>query len=83
MVRTKLTPNHHRERIWTLPSQVFCQNMDNQQTKGTYPLKIKMTLPEQKQVNTAKGGNVIKTIRVRRKILAVNISPLEMPEYLN
>ena len=32
-----------------------------------YPYKIKLTVPEQKQVDIKKNGIVIKTINVRRK----------------
>ena len=38
-----------------------------QQHKVKRPFKIKLTLPEQKTVTIKKGGNAIKTIRVRRK----------------
>ena len=37
------------------------------QRKVKRPSKIKITLPEQKTVDIKKNGNVIKTIRVRRK----------------
>ena len=40
-----------------------------QRTKKTYPYKIKLTQPEQKQKtkNIKKNGQVIKTIKVSRK----------------
>ena len=37
------------------------------QRKVKRPSKIKITLPEQKTVDIKENGNVIKTIRVRRK----------------
>ena len=64
MARTKVTP---RRRERTLPLWMLRQNRTRQRTKRTYPYKIKLTLPEQKQVDITKNGNVIKTIRVRRK----------------
>ena len=64
MARTKLTPRRrgHRLTPWMLR-----QNRIRQRTKRTYPYKIKLTLPEQKQVDITKNGDVIKTIIVRRK----------------
>ena len=35
--------------------------------RRTEPYKIKLTLPEQKQVDIKKNGQVIKTIKVGRK----------------
>ena len=35
--------------------------------RRTEPYKIKLTLPEQKQVDIKKNGQVIKTIKVRHK----------------
>ena len=35
--------------------------------RRTEPYKIKLTLPEQKQVDIKKNGHVIKTIKVGRK----------------
>ena len=64
MARTKVTP---RRRERQLPSWLLRQNRRRQRTKRTYPYKIKLTLPEQKTVDITKDGNVIKTIRVRRK----------------
>ena len=57
MVRTKLTVRRWpRHLAWT-----------SQRREVERPFKIKVTLPEQKTVNIKKGGNVIKTITVRRK----------------
>ena len=64
MARTNVTP---RRRERQLPSWLLRQNRRRQRTKRTYPYKIKLTLPEQKTVDITKDGNVIKTIRVRRK----------------
>ena len=54
MVRTKLVPNRVKIRRWPprLPSAKF---------------KIKTIIPEQKTVDIKKNGQVIRTIRVRRK----------------
>ena len=61
MTRTKLTPKQRQEYLlW---------KRARQRTKRIYPFKIKLTLPEQKRVNIAKGG--------------VNISLREMPENFN
>ena len=61
MTRTKLTPKQRQEYLpW---------NRARQRRKRIYPFKIKLTLPEQKRVNIAKGG--------------VNISLREMPENFN
>ena len=63
MVRTKLTA-----RRWPRTSRVPPWLMNKrQQRKVRRPFKIKLTLPEQKTVTIKKGGNAIKTIRVRRK----------------
>ena len=63
MVRTKLTtkrwPRTSRVRPWLMNRR--------QQRKVKRPFKIKVTLPEQKTMDIKKNGNVIKTIRVRRK----------------
>ena len=63
MVRTKLTakccPRTSRIPPWLMNKR--------QQRKVKKPFKIKLTLPEQRTVTIKKGGNVIKTIRVRRK----------------
>ena len=62
--RTKVTPRRRERR---LPTWLLRQNRVRQRTKRTYSYKIKLTLPEQKQVDITKNGAVIKTIRVRRK----------------
>ena len=67
MVRTKLTvrrwlrplPRTSRTPPWLMNTR--------QRRKVKRPFKIKLNLPEQKTVNIKKGGNVIKTITVRRK----------------
>ena len=64
MARTKLTP---RRRGHSLTPWMLRQNRIRQRTKRTYPYKIKLTLPEQKQVDITKNGNIIKTIQVRHK----------------
>ena len=63
MARTKVTPKR-RPRTSTVSSWLMNERRWKQITK---PYKIKLTLPEQKQVNIKKNGNVIKTIRVRRR----------------
>ena len=64
MVRTKLTakrwPRTSRFPPWLMNRR--------QQRKVKRSFKIKLTLPEQKTVTIKKGGKVIKTIRVRRKM---------------
>ena len=63
MVRTKLTAKR-----WPRTSRVPPWLMNRRQRqKVSKPFKIKLTLPEQKTVIIKNGGNVIKTIRVRRK----------------
>ena len=63
MVRTKLTA-----KLWPRTSRIPPWLMNKrQQRKVKKPFKIKLTLPEQRTVTIKKGGNVIKTIRVRRK----------------
>ena len=63
MVRTKLTAKR-----WPRTSRVPPWVMNKcQQRKVKQPFKMKVTLPEQETVNIKKGGNVIKTMRVRRK----------------
>ena len=64
MARTKLTPRRRQRR---LPSWMLRVNTKRHRTKQTYPYKIKLILPDQKQVDITKSGAVIKTIRVRRK----------------
>ena len=73
MARTKVTP---RRRELRLPLWMLRQNKTYQRNKRTYPYKIKLTLPEQKQVDIIKNGAIIKTIRVNR-----NISIPEVREY--
>ena len=55
MVRTKLVPRRVKIRRWP-PRQ------------PTVKFKIKTILPEQKTIGIKKNGQVIRTIRVRRKI---------------
>ena len=63
MVRTKLTA-----RSWPKTSHIPPWLMNKRQRrKVKRSFKIKLTLPVQKTVTIKKGGNVIKTIRVRRK----------------
>ena len=60
--RTKVTPRRRERR---LPTWLLRQNRVRQRTKRTYSYKIKLTLPEQKQVDITKNGAVIKTIVYR------------------
>ena len=60
MARTKVTKRQQ------LPEWLLRRG-GRQCIKWTYPYKIKLTLPEQKQANIKKNGQVIKTINVRRK----------------
>ena len=63
MAKTKVTVRRTRRlRKWLASNR-----STRQRTKRIYPYKIKLTLPEQKQVSIKKNGNVIKTINVRRK----------------
>ena len=64
MVRTKLT-----SRRWPRTSRVppWKMKIHQHRKKDRRPFKVKLTLPEQKTVDIKKNGNVIKTIRVRRK----------------
>ena len=55
MVRTKLVPRRVKIRRWP-PRQ------------PTVKFKIKTILPEEKTIGIKKNGQVIRTIRVRRKI---------------
>ena len=64
MVRTKLTA---KRWPWTSRVPPWLMNR-RQQRKVKRSFKIKLTLPEQKTVTIKKGGKVIKTIRVRRKM---------------
>ena len=54
MARTKVTPKRVRIRRW-LPKQPSAK------------FKNKTIMPEQKTVNIKKNGQVVRTIRVRRK----------------
>ena len=54
MARTKVTPKRVRIRRWP-PKQTSAK------------FKIKTIMPEQKMVNIKKNGQVVRTIRVRRK----------------
>ena len=68
MVRTKLTA-----KCWPRTSLIPLWLMSKrQQRKVKRPFNIKLILPEQKTVTIKKGGNVIKTIRVRRKTKCFN-----------
>ena len=60
MVRTKLTA----KRIPHLPEWLINRR---KKLKNKRPFKIKAALPEQRQADIKKNGNVIKTINVRRK----------------
>ena len=61
---TKLTV-HRTKR---LPKLLTRNRPTRQRIKQIYSYKIKLTLPEQKQVHIKKNGNVIKNIIVRRKL---------------
>ena len=65
MIRTTLTA----KRILCLATWLMNRR---QQRKVKRPFKIKITLPEQRQVNIKKNGNVIKKINVRRKGIYFN-----------
>ena len=53
---------------WPITSRVVPWLMNRRERrKVRKPIKIKLTLPEQQTINIKKGGNVIKTIRARRK----------------
>ena len=56
MARTKVTPERVKIRRWP-PKQPSVR------------FKIKTIMPEQKTVNIKKNGQVIRTIRVRRKTM--------------
>ena len=60
MVRTKLTA----KRIPHLPEWLINRR---KKLKNKRLFKIKAALPEQRQADIKKNGNVIKTINVRRK----------------
>ena len=63
MARTKLTV-HQTKR---LPKLLTRNRPTRQRIKRICSYKIKLTLPEQKQVHIKKNGNVIKNIIGRRK----------------
>lgn len=58
MARTKVTP---RRRERTLQPWILRQNRNLQGEKRTYPYKIKITLPKQKEVDIKKNEDIIKT----------------------
>ena len=64
MARTKLTPCRKELMV---PLWMLSQNRKRQRTERTYHYKIKLTLPDQKQVDITQNGAVIKTMRVIRK----------------
>ena len=66
MARTKLTVRE----IPRLPQHLLTRL---QKRKISRPFKIKIAMPEQKQVNIKKNGNVVKTINVRRKTTYFNV----------
>ena len=65
MIRTILTA----KRILRLATWLMNRR---QQRKVKRPFKIKITLPEQRQVNIKKNGNVKKKINVHRKSIYFN-----------
>lgn len=63
MVRTKLTAGR-----WTFSKQPRTMAVEADFFGKTLrPLKIKVTLPEQKTVDIKKNGQIVKRINVRRK----------------
>ena len=62
MAGTKVMPRRRERR---LPPWLLRQNRNRQVTKRTYPYKIKFTLPEQKQEDIKKNGDIVETINVR------------------
>ena len=60
MVRAKLTA----KRIPRVPDWLISRRILGKRER---PYKIKMLLPEQKQVNIKKNSEIVKTITVRRK----------------
>ena len=76
MVRTKLTA-----KGWPRTSRIVAWLTNRRQRrKLRKPFKIELTLREQKTVNIKKGGNVIKTISLRRES---KFSPTKTPEIFN
>ena len=63
MVRIKLAAKR-RPRTSRVPAWLWNRR---QRRKVKRPFKIKLTLHEQKSVTIKRGGNVRKTIRLRRK----------------
>ena len=62
MTKTKVTPQRPE-----LPLRILRQNRNQQRVKQTYTYKIKFTLPEQKQVDFKRNGDIFKTTNVRCK----------------
>ena len=64
MARNKINCPSNKET-----AQLLTRNRPTRQRiKQIYSYKIKLTLPEQKQVHIKKNGNVIKNIILRRKL---------------
>ena len=63
MARAKLAVRRQRR----LPNWMTRMGPTTRRQRRTYPCKIKFNLPEQKQVDIRKNGNIIKTINVRHK----------------
>ena len=63
IARTNLTVRQQRR----LPDWMTRMRPTTRRQRRTYPYKIKFNLPEQKQVDIRKNGNIIKTINVRHK----------------
>ena len=71
MAGTKVTLRRRERR---LPPWLLRQKRNRQATKQTYPYKIKFTLPEQKQEDIKKNGDIVKTINVRHKSKFFSVS---------
>ena len=71
MAGTKVMPRRRGRR---LPPWLLRQNRNRQVTKRTYLYKIKFTLPEQKQEDIKKNGDIVKTINVRHKSKFFSVS---------
>ena len=72
MAKTKVT------KCRQLPKWLL--HRGRQQCMGqTYPYKIKLTLPKQKQVDIKKNGHVVKTMYV----VGQNSSVQEVPDHFN
>ena len=63
MARAKLAVRQQRR----LPDWMKRMGPTTRRQRRTYCYKIKFNLPEQKQVDIRKNGDVIKTINVRHK----------------